>query len=264
MHYYKRNLGDYAKKAGRLSILEHGVYNLLIDACYDREKFPTEEEAIDWTWARTDEEIEAVKFVLKKFFTLENGFYVQTRIQEELDEYHAMGERNTEIARKREAKRKTHEQVVNEALTGREQVVNEASPNQEPITNNQEPITNNKNIGDKSPRPQKKSSNFDFKGELLKVGVSEKNADDWLEVRKLKKQANTDAAFRLLMSEVGKSGLSVDEAVNFAAGMSWAGFKSDWHINARASPVAGYAGVNKQEALEQRNAEAARKALEQM
>lgn len=143
MHYYKRNLGDYAKKAGRLSILEHGVYNLLIDACYDREKFPTEEEAIDWTWARTDEEIEAVKFVIKKFFTLENGFYVQTRIKEELNEYHAMGERNTEIARKREAKRKPPEQVVNGASTERKQVVNGASPNQEPITINQEPITNN-------------------------------------------------------------------------------------------------------------------------
>lgn len=88
MHYYKRNLGDYSKKAGRLSILQHGVYNLLIDACYDREKFPTLEEAIDWTWAGTTEEIEAVKFVLSKFFKLENGVYVQGRIQEEIAEYH--------------------------------------------------------------------------------------------------------------------------------------------------------------------------------
>ena len=46
MHYYKRNLGDYAKKAGRLSMLQHGSYTLLIDACYDREQFPTLEEAI--------------------------------------------------------------------------------------------------------------------------------------------------------------------------------------------------------------------------
>lgn len=88
MHYYKRNLGDYSKKAGRLSILQHGVYNLLIDACYDREKFPTLEDAIDWTWAGTTEEIEAVKFVLSKFFKLENGVYVQSRIQEEIAEYH--------------------------------------------------------------------------------------------------------------------------------------------------------------------------------
>ena len=37
MHYYKRNIGDYHKKAGRLSMIEHGAYTLLIDACYDRE-----------------------------------------------------------------------------------------------------------------------------------------------------------------------------------------------------------------------------------
>jgi uncharacterized protein YdaU (DUF1376 family) len=73
MHYYKRNLGDYAKKAGKLSMLQHGAYTVLIDACYDREQFPTMEEAIDWAWASTAQEVEAVEFVLRKFFKLVNG-----------------------------------------------------------------------------------------------------------------------------------------------------------------------------------------------
>ena len=64
MHYYKRNLGDYAKKAGRLSMLQHGAYTVLLDTCYDREQFPTLEEAIDWAWASTEAEIEAVKLTL--------------------------------------------------------------------------------------------------------------------------------------------------------------------------------------------------------
>lgn len=135
MHYYKRNLGDYAKKAGRLSMLQHGSYTLLIDACYDREQFPTLEEAIDWTWASTNEEIEAVKFVLSKFFDLENGVYIQKRIQEEIEEYHGKSEKNKKIAIERETKRK-------EKDTKRARIVNEAPPNQEPITNNQEPQTN--------------------------------------------------------------------------------------------------------------------------
>lgn len=87
MHYYKRNIGDYAKKAGRLSILQHGVYNLLIDACYDREQFPTRSDAIDWVWASTQEEIEAVDFILNKFFDLNGDIYIQNRIQEELIAY---------------------------------------------------------------------------------------------------------------------------------------------------------------------------------
>ena len=35
--------------------------------CYDRESFPTRDEAIDWVWASTSEEIEAVEFVLRRF-----------------------------------------------------------------------------------------------------------------------------------------------------------------------------------------------------
>lgn len=133
MHYYKRNLGDYAKKAGRLSMLQHGSYTLLIDACYDREQFPTMEEAIEWTWASTTEEIEAVQFVLRKFFMLENGVYIQTRIQEELAEYRLKAETNKRIALERETNRKLKE-------TNRAPVVNEASPNHKPITINQEPL----------------------------------------------------------------------------------------------------------------------------
>jgi len=134
MHYYKRNLGDYAKKAGRLTMLQHGSYTLLMDACYDREKFPTLDEAIEWTWASTEAEVEAVKFVLSRFFTLDkDGCYVQERILDELLHYHKNADTNKRIAEEREAKRR-------EKRTNREQSVDEAPPNQEPLTINQEPI----------------------------------------------------------------------------------------------------------------------------
>ena len=121
-------------------MLQHGSYTLLIDSCYDREQFPTMEEAVEWTWASTTEEIEAVQFVLRKFFILENGVYVQTRIREELAEYYQKSETNKRIAIERETKRK-------EKYTNRSQVVNEPPPNHEPITNNHEPITNNQEEG---------------------------------------------------------------------------------------------------------------------
>ena len=145
MHYYKRNLGDYAKKAGRLSMLEHGAYTLLMDAIYDRETFPTLEEALDWAWARDDAEVSAVKFVLSKFFTLEDGRYIQKRIQDELDSYKAKAEINTRIAKDREAKRKNKNETsrsVNEACEEK----HESSPNHKPLTINQEPITSNQYI----------------------------------------------------------------------------------------------------------------------
>jgi uncharacterized protein YdaU (DUF1376 family) len=145
MHYYKRNLGDYAKKCGRLSMLQHGAYTLLIDSCYDREKFPTLEEAIEWTWASTEAEIEAVKFVLTRFFKLsDDGQYVQDRILAELLDYHAKADTNKRIALDRETKRK-------EKVTNRAQPVNEAPPNQEPRTINQEPRTTKTQRGTRLP-----------------------------------------------------------------------------------------------------------------
>jgi uncharacterized protein YdaU (DUF1376 family) len=134
MHYYKRNLGDYAKKAGRLTMLQHGAYTLLIDSCYDREVFPTLEQALEWTWASTEAEVDAVKFVLSRFFVLDkDGCYVQDRILQELLHYHKNADTNKRIADEREAKRR-------ENRTKREQVVDEAPPNHKPITTNHKPI----------------------------------------------------------------------------------------------------------------------------
>lgn len=155
MHYYKRNIGDYAKKAGRLSMLQHGAYTLLIDSCYDREQFPTLEEAIDWTWASSAAEIEAVEFVLRKFFVLEDGRYVQKRIQEEISEYHEKAATNARIANEREAKRRSNN-------TNRTRTVHEPSPQEHETPPNQEPITKNHikkdtpNGVSKKPPPTKK------------------------------------------------------------------------------------------------------------
>jgi uncharacterized protein YdaU (DUF1376 family) len=138
MHYYKRNLGDYAKKAGRLTMLQHGAYTLLIDSCYDRETFPTMDQALEWTWASTEAEVEAVKFVLTRFFTLDKeGCFVQDRILQELLHYHKNADTNKRIADEREAKRR-------EKSTNRVPSVNEATPNQEPLTTNNKPIKENK------------------------------------------------------------------------------------------------------------------------
>ena len=138
MHYYKKNIGDYYKKAGRLTMLQHGAYLLLIDSCYDREKFPTLEEAIDWCWASTKEEIEAVNFVLTKFFTLDGDVYEQKRIKEEVEKYQENCSTNRQIAIDREKKKR-------EGSTGQSRSVDDSPPNQEPRTKNQEPIKNKQN-----------------------------------------------------------------------------------------------------------------------
>lgn len=106
MNFYKRHLGDYAKKAGHLSPLEHGVFNLILDAYYDREQAPTLMEAIRWARARTDDEKGAVVAVLDEFFTEVEGRYVQNRVEEEITQYRQQAEANQKIAVERERRRR--------------------------------------------------------------------------------------------------------------------------------------------------------------
>lgn len=83
MNYYKRHIGDYARKAGHLTPLEHGVYTLILDAYYDREQAPTMAEALRYARARTPDEVKAVETVLVEFFDFRDGVYVQNRVEEE-------------------------------------------------------------------------------------------------------------------------------------------------------------------------------------
>mgnify|MGYP003655503394 FL=1 len=76
-----------------------------------------------------------------------------------------------------------------------------------------------------------KAPKFNFKSELLALGVDGDILEDWLTVRKKKKASNTKTAFNGLISEVTKSGLMVNDAIEYAASKSWSGFKADWYFN---------------------------------
>ena len=223
MFYYKKNIGDYYKKTGRLSMLEHGAYTLLIDSCYDRERFPTLDDALDWTWSRSEVEIEAVKFVLSKFFTLDGEIYVQQRIKDELDAYHAMSERNSEIAKDREEKRKERKRNEHGACTSGEPNVNEPPPNQEPRTKNQEPRTIIKDIGE-----QDKPVRFMFNKELVNLGCDKDLVTEYMAHRKAKKASNSKIAFDGLIREQQKSGLDLNAVMRICIERGWRGFEADW------------------------------------
>ena len=90
----------------------------------------------------------------------------------------------------------------------------------------------------KSETQKSRSPKFDFRNALLEAGVEIKNADAWLAVRQKKKSANTDVAFDVLVSEAKRAGLTVNEAVNFSAGMSWSGFRASWYENHKPKPTA--------------------------
>ena len=138
MHYYKRNIGNYAKRTSRLTLLQHGVYTLLLDACYDREAFPTEEQAVQWLWASGAEEVEAIKFVLNRYFIKSaDGTFTHDDVLADLLEYHAMADRNKQIAIDRETKRKQLSTSRAHSVNALSRDMHDSPPNQEPLTINQ-------------------------------------------------------------------------------------------------------------------------------
>lgn len=175
MHYYQKNIGDYSKKTGHLTALEHGVYNLIIDGYYDREQGPTLVEATRWARARSEEEKAAVIAVLDEFFILgEDGRHTQSRVQEELNKYHARAETNRVIAFARESKKR--ERSSNDSSTIRAQVVHledqNREPNHKPITNNHKPIESSTPIPPSGGLPAKKDSAIALKTYLENCKVS--------------------------------------------------------------------------------------------
>ncbi|WP_336724690.1 helix-turn-helix domain-containing protein [Achromobacter ruhlandii] len=70
--------------------------------------------------------------------------------------------------------------------------------------------------------------------DLVAEGVERQHAQDWLKVRKDKKQPLTRTAWDLVVLEAEKAGLPVAEAVRISAENSWAGFRASWMDKAKA------------------------------
>lgn len=63
---------------------------------------------------------------------------------------------------------------------------------------------------------------------LVAEGVDLKHARSWLTQRKVKKLPLTPSAWDLTKQEAAKAGLTPAQAVEYAAGAGWAGFKAAW------------------------------------
>lgn len=79
----------------------------------------------------------------------------------------------------------------------------------------------------KEPTPAKAAA-FCFKTALLEAGATHELAADWLAVRKTKKASNTKTALNSFLAEVGKSGHTINQALEVCCSRSWQGFKAEW------------------------------------
>lgn len=81
---------------------------------------------------------------------------------------------------------------------------------------------------------QKKEKYFnkdDFKKKLLDLGVEEKHANDWIQIRKDKRASFTESAIDGIIRECEKYNFPFPEAIRNCAESNWQGFKYEWIKN---------------------------------
>ena len=146
MNYYKRHIGDYAAATRHLSLLEHGVYCLLLDIYYTGDKaLPVDTRAVQrLVNARSKEEREAVDVILKEFFEQHADGWHQCRCDEEIHHKQAVSETNQAIGRLGGRPKLITDSVIPEKPNGLTLITDSVSatetyrnPSQEPVTNNQ-------------------------------------------------------------------------------------------------------------------------------
>jgi len=88
MHTYDFHIGDYARDTAHLSLLEHGVYRLLLDRLYsDEAPLPLDITKLTRKLgAKTTSEQNAVATVLEEFFHQTPEGYTHKRVIQELSE----------------------------------------------------------------------------------------------------------------------------------------------------------------------------------
>jgi uncharacterized protein YdaU (DUF1376 family) len=135
LHYYQHNISDYRADTGHLTLLEHGCYHQLLDQYYlNEEPLPLDIDKIfRLLTARTQDEKDAIKNVLKDFFVQTEAGFIQRRCDNEIKFYHERIDSAAAAGRKSAEKRANS----NGRSTGVQRMFNQL------ITNNQEPITNN-------------------------------------------------------------------------------------------------------------------------
>jgi uncharacterized protein YdaU (DUF1376 family) len=91
MYHYQKNIGDYRSATMHLTLVEHGVYNQLLDWYYlDESPLPADNRTLFRRLsARTEEEQKAVLDVLSEMFSLTESGWMHKRVEREISQYKA-------------------------------------------------------------------------------------------------------------------------------------------------------------------------------
>lgn len=108
MNYYQHHIGDFNNATRHLNLIERALYRDLIEMYYDAE---TAIDGRDFNrlarklLCRSEEEQQALRFILAEYFEEDDGLYKQRRCEREIEHYHAQREQQSRAGKASAAKR---------------------------------------------------------------------------------------------------------------------------------------------------------------
>jgi uncharacterized protein YdaU (DUF1376 family) len=224
MNYYERHLGDYARDAGHLSMLEHGAYTLLLDRYYTTQKGIPADQAHRLCRARTEQEIAAVDAVLTEFFELIDGTWrngrAEREIQRMLVKIEAARTNGRLGGRPKKNPLGTHQEPTGLADGLLNQTQSKA--HQTPDTRHQTPVEKERGRAcapAASPRPPKVPKPEQVDAEVWA---------DWLALRKAKRAPVTATVLKGAIAEAGKAGMPLEAFLRVWCRRGSQGLEAAW------------------------------------
>jgi uncharacterized protein YdaU (DUF1376 family) len=208
VNYYKRHLGDYAKDAGHLSMLEHGAYTLLLDRCYTTEEPIAGADVYRVARARSPAERAAVDAVLREFFVTDGDAFMNRRANEEIAHASHKREVNREIGKL--GGRPKGSGTKTETLT---ETVSKRNPSHYSTTSTPPPTAVAPLKVAKPSRPE---------------DVTEQVWNDWNELRRKKKAPVTETVLTEARRESVKAAMPLDRFLAVWCNRGSQGLQADW------------------------------------
>lgn len=211
MRFYPFHVGDYAAHTQHLDEIEDLAYRRMLDYVYLNEiNLPESVDEIG-RLIRMRTHCERIANVLREFFTLENGEWINNRAKIEIDKYNEKSDKAKQSASKRWKK--------DDANAMRTQC--ERNANQEPRTKNQEPINKKQNT-------VRAKARDDVLDKLLSAGLTDQQARDFISQRNAQRAPATITTIDRISKQAVKAGISTADAILMCLERGWRGFNASW------------------------------------
>ena len=211
-------IGDYLADTTRLTTEQHGAYLLLIMDYWRSGKLPDNDAVLMQITRLQPNAWSNARAMLEQFFSIENGFWIHSRIDKELE----LAQKNKDTASQKATKAamaRWNKDNATSNATSINQAMLEQCPSPSPSPSSLPSKSSSKN---KSQTDVLLLKNFGIEGDLAK---------DFINHRKNKKASITKTVLDGFQREADKAGISIIDAVTISIERNWQSFKAEWHQN---------------------------------